>query len=71
MAFLGSATRDYRFGLMREMMDREGYLCVVPRDGEAFAILNGSSRRHGGRGQDAGGADESAEGHRKSDDQLA
>jgi hypothetical protein len=25
MAFLGSATRNHRFGLMREMMDLEGY----------------------------------------------
>ena len=74
MAFLGPATRDYRFGLMREMMDREGYdalaftqadffqfvtnfhtdvqtwerpiLCVVPRNGEAFAILNELSTNH-------------------------
>jgi Xaa-Pro aminopeptidase len=74
MAFLGSATRDYRFGLMREMMDREGYdalaftqgdffqfatnfhtdvqtwerpiLCVVPRNGEPFAILNELSTNH-------------------------
>src|SRR5580704_19649060 len=74
MAFLGPATRDYRFGLMREMMDREGYdalaftqadffqfvtnfhtdvqtwerpiLCVVPRNGEPFAILNELSTNH-------------------------
>jgi len=74
MAFLGSATRDYRFNLMREMMDREGYdalaitqgdffqfatnfhtdvqtwerpiVCVVPRQGEAFAILNELSTNH-------------------------
>ncbi|SEE64457.1 Xaa-Pro aminopeptidase [Rhizobiales bacterium GAS191] len=74
MAFLGSATRNYRFGLMREMMDREGFdalaftqgdffqfatnfhtdvqpwerpiLCVVPRNGEPFAILNELSTNH-------------------------
>jgi Xaa-Pro aminopeptidase len=74
MAFLGSATRNHRFGLMREMMDLEGYdalaftqadffqfvtnfhtdvltwerpiLCVVPRNGEPFAILNELSTNH-------------------------
>ena len=74
MAFLGTAVRDYRLGLMRALMDREGLdalafttadffqfatnfstdvqtwerpiLCVVPRDGEPFAILNELSTNH-------------------------
>ncbi|QCI67204.1 M24 family metallopeptidase [Phreatobacter stygius] len=74
MAFLGTAVRDYRYGLMRDMMDREGYdalaftqgdffqfvtnfatdvqpwerpiVCVVPRNGEPFAILNELSTNH-------------------------
>ncbi|WP_342364295.1 Xaa-Pro peptidase family protein [Terrarubrum flagellatum] len=74
MAFLGSAVRDYRFGLMRELMDREAFdaiaftqadffqfatnfqtdvlpwerpiVCVVPRNGEPFAILNELSTNH-------------------------
>lgn len=74
MAFLGSPVRDYRFGLMRDLMDRERWdaiaftqadffqfatnfhtdvlpwerpiLCVVPRNGEPFAILNELSTNH-------------------------
>ena len=74
MAFLGTAVRDYRFGLMRALMDREGLdaialtgadffqfatnfstdvqtwerpiVCVLPRDGEAFVILNELSTNH-------------------------
>lgn len=74
MAFLGTAVRDYRFTLMRDMMDREGYdalaftqgdffqfvtnfatdvqvwerpiVCIVPRNGEPFAILNELSTNH-------------------------
>src|SRR5882757_1761953 len=74
MEFLGNAVRDYRFGLMRALMDREGLdalaltgadffqfatnfntdvqtwerpiVCVVPRDGEPFVILNELSTNH-------------------------
>ncbi|WNJ91198.1 Xaa-Pro peptidase family protein [Bosea sp. 685] len=74
MAHLGSAVRDYRFTLMRDLMDREGYdalaftqgdffefatnfhtdvqpwerpiLCVLPRNGEPFALLNELSTNH-------------------------
>jgi Xaa-Pro aminopeptidase len=74
MAFLGTATRDYRHGLMRELMDLEGLdalaftsadffqfatnfstdvqvwerpvVCVVPRNGSPFAILNELSTNH-------------------------
>lgn len=74
MAFLGAAVREYRHGLMRELMDREGLdalafttadfvqfatnfatdvqtwerpiVCVVPRDGEPFAVLNELSTNH-------------------------
>ena len=74
MAFLGSAVRDYRLGLMRALMDRaqldalaftsadffqfatnfstdvqmweRPVVCVVPRDGEPFAILNELSTNH-------------------------
>jgi Xaa-Pro aminopeptidase len=74
MAFLGTAVRDYRFGLMRSLMEREGLdalafttadffqfatnfstdvqtwerpiVCVVPRDGEPFAILCELSTNH-------------------------
>ncbi|QCK84555.1 aminopeptidase P family protein [Phreatobacter aquaticus] len=74
MAFLGAPVRDYRYGLMRDLMDREGYdalafttgdffqfvtnfqtdvqpwerpiVCVVPRNGEPFAVLNELSTNH-------------------------
>lgn len=74
MAHLGTAVRDYRFGLMRELMDREGLdalaftqgdffqfatnfhtdvqvwerpiVCIVPRNGEPFAVLNELSTNH-------------------------
>lgn len=74
MAFLGTEVRDWRFGLMRELMDREGLdalafttadffqfatnfstdvqtwerpiVCVVPRDGAPFAVLNELSTNH-------------------------
>jgi Xaa-Pro aminopeptidase len=74
MAHLSHGVRDYRFGLMRETMDREGLdalaftqadffqfatnfhtdvqtwerpvLCVVPRSGEPFAVLNELSTNH-------------------------
>ncbi len=74
MAFLGTAVRSYRHGLMRDLMDREGLdalaftsgdffqfatnfhtdvlpwerpiLCVVPRDGEPFVVLNELSTNH-------------------------
>lgn len=74
MAFLGLAVRDYRFKLMRDLMDRENFdalaftqgdffqfatnfqtdvlpwerpiVCIVPRNGEPFAILNELSTNH-------------------------
>ena len=74
MAFLSTVTRDYRFKLIHEMMDREGLdaiaftsadffqfvtnfatdvqvwerpiLCVVPRNGQPFVILNELSTNH-------------------------
>ena len=74
MAFLGTAVRDYRYKLMRDLMDREGYdalaftqgdffqfatnfqtdvqtwerpiVCVVPRNGEPFVVLNELSTNH-------------------------
>ena len=74
MAFLGDAVRDYRLGLMRDAMDRNGWdaigfttadffqfatnfhtdvqtwerpiLCIVPRDGAPFVILNELSTNH-------------------------
>jgi Xaa-Pro aminopeptidase len=74
MAHLSSGVRDYRFSLMRNLMDREGYdalaftqsdffqfvtnfhtdvltwerpiLCIVPRNGEPFALLNELSTNH-------------------------
>ena len=39
MAFLGPATRDYRFGLMREMMDREGYDALAFTQGDFFKFV--------------------------------
>jgi Xaa-Pro aminopeptidase len=74
MAFLGTETRDYRFKLMQDLMDREGLdalaftsadffqfatnfstdvqvwerpiVCVIPRNGSPFAILNELSTNH-------------------------
>lgn len=74
MAFLGTAVRDHRHGMMRDLMDREGLdalaftgadffqfatnfstdvltwerpiVCVVPRDGAPFAVLNELSTNH-------------------------
>ena len=74
MAFLSNRTRDYRYGLMRQLMDLEGLdalaftspdffqfatnfatdvqvwerpiVCVVPRDGEPFVLLNELSTNH-------------------------
>jgi len=39
MAFLGRATRDYRFALMREMIDREGYDALAFTQGEITESL--------------------------------
>lgn len=74
MAFLGTAVRDHRHGMMRGLMDREELdalaftgadffqfatnfstdvltwerpiVCVVPRDGAPFAVLNELSTNH-------------------------
>src|SRR4051794_8712418 len=74
MTLLSHMVRDYRWGIMREAMDRAGYdalaftsadffqfatnfstdvltwerpiLCVVPRNGEPFAVLNELSTNH-------------------------
>lgn len=82
MAFLGTTVRDYRFGLMQALMDREGYdalaftqgdffqfatnfhtdvqtwerpiLCIVPRNGAPFVILNELSTNHWRFGAEAG-----------------
>lgn len=82
MAFLGTAVRDYRLGLMHALMDREGYdalaftqgdffqfatnfhtdvqtwerpiVCIVPRNGAPFVILNELSTNHWRFGIEAG-----------------
>lgn len=74
MAFLGSVTREYRYRLMRDLMDRESLdalaftsadffqfatnfstdvqvwerpiVCIVPRNGAPFVILNELSTNH-------------------------
>jgi Xaa-Pro aminopeptidase len=74
MAFLGELTRDYRYKLMRALMDRAGLdalaftsadffqfatnfstdvqvwerpiVCIVPRDGAPFALMNELSTNH-------------------------
>lgn len=82
MAILGTAVRDYRLGLMRALMDREGYdalaftqgdffqfatnfatdvqvwerpiVCIVPRNGAPFVVLNELSTNHWRFGIEAG-----------------
>ena len=82
MAVLSTTVRDYRLGLMRDLMDREGYdalaftqadffqfatnfatdvqtwerpiVCIVPRNGAPFAVLNELSTNHWRFGIEAG-----------------
>lgn len=82
MAVLSKIVRGYRFGMMREVMDRAGYdalafttadffqfatnfstdvltwerpvVCVVPRNGEPFAVMNELSTNHWRFGAEAG-----------------